>query len=216
MEDWSWTLNWSDIRDDLVIGSCPMTTEDFDTILKDTSATAMLSLQTDECRGAFNIDYGMLREHADETGIPMVNAPMRDFDPPDQRQHLPNAVRALARLLSAGHKVYVHCTAGRNRAPLAVLGYLTFVEALTSDAAMAVIRTSRPESDPSWEAYHGCRNDLVDYLRDFIQVRAYHLSEEAADGDKENHWFRAEADIIRQAFLSPRSLPSPRLSPCRA
>ena len=41
---------------------------------------------------------------------------------------LPEAVRMLYLLIAAGKKVYVHCTAGINRATLTVVGYLTFVK----------------------------------------------------------------------------------------
>ena len=41
---------------------------------------------------------------------------------------LPEAVRLLHLLLANGKRVYVHCTAGINRATLTVVGYLTFVK----------------------------------------------------------------------------------------
>jgi hypothetical protein len=37
-------------------------------------------------------------------------------------------IRKLAVLVAMGKRVYVHCTAGINRATLTVVGYLTFVE----------------------------------------------------------------------------------------
>jgi hypothetical protein len=46
---------------------------------------------------------------------------------------------------------YVHCTAGINRANLAVLGYFTFVEGMPLDEALALIRTSRPQVIPSYQ-----------------------------------------------------------------
>lgn len=41
---------------------------------------------------------------------------------------LPEAVRLLHVLTARGKRVYVHCTAGINRATLTVVGYLTFVQ----------------------------------------------------------------------------------------
>ena len=41
---------------------------------------------------------------------------------------LPEAVRLLHLLLTNGKRVYVHCTAGINRATLTTVGYLTFVK----------------------------------------------------------------------------------------
>ena len=179
---WEWTLNWNQVRDDLLIGSCPMFPQDIDRIREEGGATALLSLQSDVCRRAFGIDWEELHVHGEQLGLAMVNAPMLDFDPPDQRRNLPRAVACLSDLLAADHRVYLHCTAGCNRAPLTALGYLTFVEMQLPDAAMKLLRDGRPQSDPSWEAYDGCRADLVDVLRENIMVRAYYLSQEESGG----------------------------------
>jgi len=212
---WEWTLNWDKVRCDLVIGSCPMTEEDIDAIRADTGATALLSLQTDACRGVFGIDYDKLRVYGEQNELAMVNAPMLDFDPPDQRRNLPRAVSSLRDLLAAGHKVYLHCTAGLNRAPLTALGYLTFVEMQPCDDAMALLCGTRPESDPSFEAYDGCRQDLVEVLRENIMVRAYYLSQQDGAEDADRHWMQAEAEMIREAFLNGRPAPRWRLDPSR-
>lgn len=212
---WELTLNWDEIRSDLIIGSCPLTHEDVDTILAATGANALLSLQSDDCRTALSIDYAAQRAHGERHGVAMVNAPMLDFDPPDQRRNLPGAVRTLSSLLTGGRKVYVHCTAGVNRSPLVVMAYLSFVEMVSADEALAFIRQSRPSADPSWEAYIGCREDLIESLSRHVHVRAYYLAQQHADADPVRNWHRAEQDVIRQAFLSPRSLPGARLDPSR-
>lgn len=215
IEAWQWTLNWDEVRTDLVIGSCPMTTDDIDRICTETGANALLSLQSDACRAAFAIDYDEHSRHGSARGVRMVNTPMLDFNPPDQRRNLPSAVRALTALLTSGHRVYVHCTAGLNRAPLTVMSYLVFVEMVAPDEAIAFIRRARAGAEPSWEAHHGCRDDLVEALRDHIAVRAYYLSQQYPDADDVRNWYQAEADVIRQAFLSPRSLPNTRRDPSR-
>jgi hypothetical protein len=213
---WRWSLNWSEIRSDLLIGSCPMGLDDLERILGETKASAILSLQSDACRGAFAIDYETHRAYGEAAGAAMVNAPMLDFDPPDQRRSLPAAVRALTALLAGGRRVYVHCTAGINRSPLVVLGYLAFVETMDPGEALGFIREARPEAEPSWEAFAGARADLVETLRPFIHVRAYYLHQQRAEHDPAKNWLAAETDVIRQAFVSPRSLPQIRLDPSRA
>jgi hypothetical protein len=40
---WRWSLNWSEIRSDLLIGSCPMGLDDIERILGETKASAILS-----------------------------------------------------------------------------------------------------------------------------------------------------------------------------
>ena len=85
---WEWTLNWNRLRDNLFIGSCPMTADDIDVIHAETGGTALLSLQSDACRAHFGIDYAEMRAYAESRELAMVNAPMLDFDPPDQRRNL--------------------------------------------------------------------------------------------------------------------------------
>ena len=214
--EWTWTLNWSVIRDGIVVGSCPMSTRDIDYIRKHTGVTALLSVQTDLCRGAFGIDFAAHTRHARRRNIRLINAPMRDFDPPDQRRRLPDSVRCLHRLLSSGERVYVYCTAGVNRSPLTVLGYLTFIEGMPPDDACALINAARPEAAPYWDAYHGCRQDLVNLCRDAIERRAWDLAKTEPESAPEAHWIRAEKEIIRDVFLATAAAPDLRLDPSRA
>jgi atypical dual specificity phosphatase len=88
MTMWAWTLNWGRVRDDIIVGSCPMTPNDIDTIHSGTGATALLSLQCDDCRAAFRIDLEAHIRHAGGRGLLLRNAPMRDFDVEDQRDKL--------------------------------------------------------------------------------------------------------------------------------
>jgi len=199
---WAWTLNWSEIREDILVGSCPMTAQDIDRIREQTCATAILSIQSDQCRAAFDINYKTHQRHGARHGLVMVNAPMRDFDPAHQRQSLPHAVRTLHRLIDAKHRVYVHCTAGINRAPLTVLTYLTFVEGLTIEEAMRLIHDARPEAAPYWEPYHNCWQDLVAEHRDAVELRAWELSQQLPASTPEANWLQAEKEVIRNAFIT--------------
>jgi predicted protein tyrosine phosphatase len=199
---WTWTLNWGEVREDLVIGSCPTTVADIDRIQESTRATAILSVQTDECRSRFNIVHEQHQRYCERAGLMMVNAPMRDFDPPNQRLQLPRAVAALTRLLAEGHRVYVHCTAGINRSPLTVLGYLSFVETLSAEEALALIRRGRPEAEPYLDAYQGCWRDLVERHRLAISVRAWQLSRRHPERPPDMNWHQASREVIREAFTA--------------
>ena len=198
---WVWTLNWNAVRDDLVVGSCPMETADIDSIHAGTGATAILSVQHDDCLNRLRIDYAHHTRHGGKRGLAMVRRPMRDFDPPDQRRYLPRAVRALAVLQAAGHRTYVHCTAGINRAPLTVLAYLTFIEGQHLDDALAQLRAARPAVEPTWEAYFGCREDKLAGRKGAIQQRASALSQGAEDQGPVGNRRRAEAEALRTALL---------------
>jgi hypothetical protein len=186
---WRWTLNWSEIRDDIVVGSCPVRPADVDRIRDDAGAGALLSLQTDDCRAGLGIDGAALAAHAARRGLVAVNVPLPDFDPEAQRRGLPEAVRSLAALLAAGHRTYVHCTAGVNRGPLVVLGYLTFVEGMDDDGALALIHRARPAAEPYRDAFEGCRADVL-------------AAADAGGG--------GEQEILRRAFSGWEAGPDPR------
>jgi predicted protein tyrosine phosphatase len=199
---WTWTLNWGEVREDLLIGSCPVTLADLDHVREATRASALLSVQTDECRARFDVAHDAQRRHGERCGLVMVNTPMRDFDAADQRRKLPQAVAALTRLLADGHRVYVHCTAGINRSPLTVLAYLSFVESHPVDQALALIRRGRPQAEPYWDAYLGCRQDLVERYRNAISHRALRLFQQHPGRPADINWYEAERRVIRDAFAT--------------
>ncbi len=199
---WYWTLNWGEIRNDLIIGSGPISTDDIDLIRQKTSATALLSLQTDECRAYFKINYPEHQRHGQRLGLILANTPMRDFDPSEQRRRLPTAVRALKRLIRAGHKVYVHCSAGINRSPLTVLGFLTFIEGMPINEALALIQRGRPEAAPYLDAHHGCQQDLIELYKIDIEQRARELSRANPEATPQANWHQAWKEIVRESLYN--------------
>jgi hypothetical protein len=201
---WTWSLNWVEITPRILVGTCPMTTADLERIVAETGASAVLSVQHDDCLTYWDIDYPEMRTHGEKLGLRMARSPMRDFDIPDQRRNLAQAVRALADLQSRGHRTYVHCTAGLGRAPLTVLSYLAWVEGLSPEEAIGLINRGRPHAVPAWEAHHGCRQDLVVRYRPRIEERAYALSQTRAaeQGDPQEDWRQAEVEVIRSALTA--------------
>jgi hypothetical protein len=166
-----------------------------------TGLSAVLSLQHEQCLAQWDIDYGALERYGTHLGLQMVRCPMRDFDSLDQRRRLPAAVAALARLCADGQRVYVHCTAGLGRSPLTLLGYLTLVEGRTPQEAIALIERVRPGAVPSWEAYYGCRQDLVERCRPLIAARAYAIFQVQMNPNAEADWLQAETEVLRELLL---------------
>ncbi len=199
---WRWTLNWGEITPRLVIGTCPMTPEDLTKIKAETGVSAVLSIQHDECLAYWGIDYDRMLAEGAKLGLTMARSPIRDMDIADMRRNLPDAVARLAGLQLAGHRTYVHCTAGMGRAPLVVLGYLTLVERIDPEDAIRKILDGRPVAVPAWEAYHGARRDLVRRLRTAIERRAYELYKQGVNGDAKADWCEAEADVLHGALAS--------------
>jgi protein-tyrosine phosphatase len=104
-------------------------------------------------------------------------------------------------LLRQGHRVYVHCTAGINRSPLVVLTYLTGVEGIGLEEAMTLLLRARPEVCPTWEAYHGCRQDLTARYEERIRQRAAELGQGSALPEQEA-WRQAERAIWREVLTA--------------
>ena len=199
---WNWRLNWNVVRHDLVVGSCPREPSDLDALRVETRVSAVLSLQHDECLEKQEIDYPRQVRYGRRIGLTMERYPLRDFDPADQRRGLPAAVRGLWGLLRQGHRVYVHCTAGINRSPLVVLADLTLVEGTSLEEAMTLLVHARPEVCPTWEAYHGCRQELTARHIERIRQRAVELGQGSAPRPDSEVWRQAERDIWREALTA--------------
>ena len=177
---WNWRLNGNVVRHDRVIGSGPCEPHDLDALQAETGASAVLSLQSDECLAKLGIDYPAHVRHGQALGLTLVRAPLRDFDPADQQRGRPAAVRGWWGLLRQGHRVYVHGAAGINRAPRVVPAYLTRVEGLGLEEALTLLVYARPEVGPTWEAYHGCRQEWTARYADRIRQRAVELGRGSA------------------------------------
>lgn len=197
---WTWSLEWAEVSSKLLVGSCPMKPEDLKRIQRETGATALLSLQHDDCHSYWGIDYPAMYVAGRQSGLTMKRCPMRDFDIDDQRRRLPAAVSMLARLQLQGHRTYVHCTAGLGRSPLTILAYLSLVEGIEAEQAMESIRRVRAGVVPSWEAFYGYREALLTMHRDNITERAYTLYCQGVPGNAERHWFLAQRQILRDLF----------------
>lgn len=201
---WTWSLNWGEITPRVIIGTCPMTPDDLKRVKAGVGVSAVMSLQHDQCLVYWGIEEAQMRHAGAELGLVMVRRPIRDFDIPDMRRHLPDAIAMLAHLQAAGHRTYVHCTAGMSRAPLTVLGYLTLVEGYTPEVAIRLILAGRAEAVPAWEAYHGCLEDLVKRHREAIERRAYELCEQGFHSDADADWNQAQAEVLRTLLTSRR------------
>jgi hypothetical protein len=178
-----------------------MRPDDLQCIAERTGATALFSLQHDDCHAYWKIDYRELQQAGARLGLAMHRCPIRDFDIADMRRQLPQAIRQLARLQRDGHRTYVHCTAGLGRAPLTVLGYLTLVEGQNPEQAMQLILRGRPGAVPAWEAYHGCCEDLVAAHREAIERRAYELYQQGVHHDANADWHQARTEILRSCLV---------------
>jgi hypothetical protein len=198
---WTWSLDWGEVGPTLLVGSCPMRPTDLGRIRHQTGATAILSLQHDDCLAYWGIDYAKMQAAGVRNGLQMERCPMRDFNIEDQQRRLPAAVARLTRLQRQGHRTYVHCTAGLGRSPLTLWAYLVMVEGWEPSRAIEAIRRVRPAVVPSWEALQGCREDLLAKREAQVAERAYALYRQGMPGDAQQHWFLAQRQVLRECFL---------------
>lgn len=206
---WSWTLNWDELPGkNIIIGSCPRKPDDVARIAKDAGATAILSLQDDPCHEHMEIDYAEIRSAGLRHGLTMARTPMTDFNRSDQAKRLPNALRALNALLEAGHTVYVHCTAGINRAPLSVVAKMAFIDGVEDDAAFAFVKTHRTVAEPYRVSFDDCRKLLLDGQHERIAAEAFEIYQKHGNPDSEANWKAAERHVLKQIILSG---PAPEL-----
>jgi protein-tyrosine phosphatase len=100
-------------------------------------------LQAEEDLRERDIPWRAMENAYRKAGIAAHRIPLRDFDYQHQQERLPEAVRALDRLLAAGHKVYLHCNAGLGRSPLVAMAYLHWVRKMGLEQAIRHVRERR-------------------------------------------------------------------------
>jgi protein-tyrosine phosphatase len=143
-------MDYDQILPQLFVGSRPRIVGEIDELVHEAGITAVLNLQTDEDMSWYDIDWQNLEAHYLKTEIEVVRFPVRDFDPEDLREKLPECVHKLKELLEAGRTVYLHCTAGVNRSPTVAAAYLHRCRGWGVEKAIAYVKERRncsPEMD---------------------------------------------------------------------
>jgi protein-tyrosine phosphatase len=134
-------MDFNQVLPQVLVGSCPQSTDDIDWLTRDHAITAVLNLQTDEDLQYWQIDWRELKGHYQTSGVSVRRVPVTDFDVDDLSDKLPRCVNTLDDLLTEGHKVYVHCNAGINRSPSTVVAYLHWIQKRPlEDALIHVLR----------------------------------------------------------------------------
>jgi protein-tyrosine phosphatase len=124
----------------LFLGSRPGTTADIDRLRLDSGITAVFNLQTDDDMRAVHLVWEPLEAHYRNLGIELCRMPVRDFDPVDLQEKLPDCVRALDHLLAANYSVYLHCTLGASRSPTVAIAYLHWCRGWDLERAVTYVK----------------------------------------------------------------------------
>ena len=135
------------IVDGIFIGTCPENRLDAER-LSQNRITAVFNLQSDADLVARQIHWADLEQAYLELGISPYRAPIIDFDDADMAALLPNAVATLAAVIKEYSRVYVHCTAGQQRSPSAVIGYLAWHCGYDLEEAITLVMSTRKCAPP--------------------------------------------------------------------
>jgi len=128
----------------IIVGSCPQTADDVNK-LQSENVGVIFCLQEDNDMKHFDLDIVPIQDKAAELNITHVRCPIKDFDPFQLRQRLPEAVRLLQEKMEAkpDQVAYIHCTAGLGRAPGTALAYQFWMRGMCLDEAYAQLFSVR-------------------------------------------------------------------------
>jgi protein-tyrosine phosphatase len=143
-------MNYAQILSGLFVGSHPRAIGGVERFRQESAITAVLNLQTDEDMRSVNLNWQPLEAHYQVSGINLLRLPMKE-EQIELREKLPECVRTLTAVITAGHTVYLHCTAGVGRSPTVAIGYLHWSLGWGFDAAVSHVKRAR-QCSPHLEA----------------------------------------------------------------
>jgi protein-tyrosine phosphatase len=119
-------ISFNRIEPNLFIGSHPQNAVDLDRLRRQLGVTAILNLRTGDDLRRLGLDAGELARACHERDLVFRRWPVAEFDDAALAELLEGAVDALHELLGTGHRVYLHCNAGMERAPSVAIAYLAW------------------------------------------------------------------------------------------
>jgi protein-tyrosine phosphatase len=112
--------------------------------LKQMGITGIVSLQCDDDLSHLKVSLKKLLKACSSAEINFRRIPTPDFDQQSLLANLPAAVAELEKVLHPRWaKVYIHCTAGINRAPTLAAAYLIKAKAMSAQEAFDFITARR-------------------------------------------------------------------------
>jgi protein-tyrosine phosphatase len=119
--------------------------------LKLMNITTVISLQSEKDIASEGISTKKLLKAFVESDIRFRQVAIKDFDKDELRQNLPQCVSEMeAALEPCAARVYLHCTAGMNRAPTVAAAYMMRSQGMSAKDAydyMVARRYCRPDLD---------------------------------------------------------------------
>ena len=126
----------------LLVGEYP-TPEDAAWLRDDRAVTSVVNLQDDGDLASKGLRHADLAAAYAALGMPFHRIPVPDCDRDTLQARLDDTVQLLADLVRDGHRVYLHCNAGLNRAPTMAVAYMHVHHGLSLAAACEFVRSRR-------------------------------------------------------------------------
>ncbi|MFT5114690.1 MAG: protein-tyrosine phosphatase [Parasphingorhabdus sp.] len=136
-------INFDLIRPKLFIGSCPRSRTDVDRMAEALGITGVLNLQTDDDFVKHGVAWDEVQVGFQSQNIALMRTPIIDFDRDDLERKVRDSGDLLDQMMAVGHTVYVHCTAGIERAPATVISYIIQSDGVSLAEAVKEVTTQR-------------------------------------------------------------------------
>jgi protein-tyrosine phosphatase len=132
----------TEISPGLLVGEFPRP-DDIAWLKSEFGVTAIHNLQDDEDLALNGLRERELAEACRASGVKFVRTQIQDGSADAMAERLADTLGALAGLIGAGERVYLHCNAGLNRAPTLAIAYLRAHGDMSLDEACAHVKARR-------------------------------------------------------------------------
>jgi atypical dual specificity phosphatase len=144
MSTWFRAYGFADVADDLVIGAYPLDLDDV-RMLELLGIDRVLNLVEDaEYRPR---ERALVEEALAAAGIEEDRQGLTDFGGVPSTD-LEAAVSRVVSWLEEGHRVYLHCRAGRQRSATVAAGVVAIRDGIDVEQALAQIQVRKPSAEP--------------------------------------------------------------------
>ena len=140
-------ITFDRVFEGIFVGTCPDNERDLARLGRE-RITAVLSLQSDADLAERQIDWADQERAYQQLNITSYRVPIIDFDDADMTALLPGAAEVLELLMKSNSRVYVHCSAGQQRSPSVVIGYLAWHRKLDLEEAISLVMSARKCAPP--------------------------------------------------------------------
>jgi protein-tyrosine phosphatase len=144
---------FSELTPNFLIGEFPRP-QDVPWLRSEHGVSAVFSLQDDEDLWAKGLDLRLLESAYAAHGVHFRRVAIPDYEPSRMIVSLDGLLRDLEQAFADGHRVYLHCNAGMNRAPTVAIAFFHVYRGYSLDAARDLVKSRRPCA-PYMQLLHG-------------------------------------------------------------